>query len=101
MRFWETTQILPKREADVNSPFSHKPYVHTTVFDFSWDDCPGEIGNSGFAKLWRCIMGYMKIVNVGLGEGWLAVCQNYILIDFVFLYPPTRPPTQHFAQSES
>ena len=46
-------------------------------------------------------MGCMKIVNVGLGEGWLAVCQNYILIHFVFLYPPTPPPTQHFAQSES
>jgi len=27
-------------------------------------------------------MGYMKIVNVGLEEGWLAVCQNYILIHF-------------------
>ena len=39
MRFWETTQILPKREAGVNSSFSRKPYVHTTVFDFSWDDC--------------------------------------------------------------
>ena len=39
MRFWETTQILPKREAGVNSPFSHKPDIHTTIFDFSWDDC--------------------------------------------------------------
>ena len=46
-------------------------------------------------------MGYMKIVNVGLGEGWLAVCQSYILIHFVIFYQPTPPPTQHFAQSES
>ena len=46
-------------------------------------------------------MGYMKIVNVGLGEGWLAVCQSYILIHFVIFYQPTPPPTQHFSQSES
>ena len=46
-------------------------------------------------------MGYMKIVNVGLGEGWLAVCQSYILIHFVIFYQPTPPPTQRFSQSES
>ena len=46
-------------------------------------------------------MGYMKIVNVGLGEGWLAVCQSYILIHFLIFYQPTPPPTPHFAQSES
>ena len=46
-------------------------------------------------------MGYMKIVNVGLEEGCLAVCQSYILIHFVIFYQPTPPPTQHFSQSES
>ena len=46
-------------------------------------------------------MGYMKIVNIGFGEGWLAVCQSYILIHFVIFYQPTPPPTPHFAQSES
>lgn len=46
-------------------------------------------------------MGYMKIVNVGLGEGWSAVCQSYILIHFVIFYQPTPPPTQRFSQSES
>ena len=46
-------------------------------------------------------MGYLKIVNVGFGEGWLADCQSYILIHFVIFYQPTPPPTPHFAQSES
>ena len=46
-------------------------------------------------------MGYLKIVNVGLGEGWLAVCQSYILIHFVIFYQPTPPPTQRFSQSEN
>ena len=46
-------------------------------------------------------MSYMKIVNVGFGEGWLADCQSYILIHFVIFYQPTPPPTPHFAQSES
>ena len=40
-----------------------------------------------FSKILGCVMGYMKIVNVGLGEGWWAVCQNYILIHFVFSLP--------------
>lgn len=96
MRFWETTQILPKREAGVNPPFSHKPYIHTTVFDFSWETViPTRNWKQWFSKILGVHYGLYENSECWIRGGVVGSLPELYTDSFCFSLPtyPSANPT--------